>query len=192
MRLFVAAEPSASVRTAAASAAQRLRERLEAARADHAIRWVSTENLHLTVWFLGEVSEARSAAVLDALQPAMRSAAFDLHIAGFGAFPPSGPPRVLWMGLTRGLEDLARAHEEVGARLQPWGFPPEGRAYSAHLTIARVKEPPHGAARSALRQALAHMPADAGACRIESLTVFRSRTGPRGSVYERLLRVPLS
>jgi RNA 2',3'-cyclic 3'-phosphodiesterase len=192
MRLFVAAEPSDSVRIAAASAAQRLRGRLEASRADHGIRWIAVENLHLTVWFLGEVSDARSAAVLDALQPAMQSPAFDLHIAGFGAFPPAGPPRVMWMGVTRGLEELARAHEETGARLLPWGFAPEGRAYSAHLTIARIKEPPHGAARAALRQALAHTAADAGECRIDSLTVFRSRGGPRGSVYERLLRVPLS
>ena len=192
MRLFVAAEPSDSVRVAAASATQRLRERLESAHADRGIRWIPAENLHLTVWFLGEVSEARSTAVLDALRPAMETRAFDLHLEGLGAFPPSGPPRVLWIGVTHGLEDLARAHEEVGGRLQPWGFAPEGRAYSAHLTIARVKEPPHGAARAALRQALAHMPADAGQCRIASLTVFRSRTGPRGSVYERRLRVPLS
>jgi 2'-5' RNA ligase len=192
MRLFVAAEPSEAVRAAAAAAAERLRDRLEAARANHGIRWIPLENLHLTVWFLGEVSDARSSAVLDALRPAMQSPAFDLHIGGFGAFPPSGPPRVLWIGVTRGIGDLARAHEEIGGRLQPWGFPPEGRAYSAHLTIARVKEPAHGAARAALRHALAHTPADAGECRIDALTVFRSRTGPRGSVYERLLRVPLS
>jgi 2'-5' RNA ligase len=126
------------------------------------------------------------------LRPRLETPAFDVHIAGFGAFPPSGPPRVLWMGVTRGLEDLARAHDEVGARLQPWGFPPEGRAYSAHLTIARVKEPPHGAARAAIRQAIAHEEADAGSCRITELTVFRSRTSPHGATYEPLLRVPLS
>jgi 2'-5' RNA ligase len=192
MRLFVAAEPSDAVRAAAASAAQHLRERLSAAHAAASIRWIPAENLHLTVWFLGEVSDARAEAILDALRPAMRTTAFELHLAGFGAFPPSGPPRVLWMAVTRGLEELAAAHEEVGARLQPWGFPPEGRAYSAHLTIARVKEPPHGAARAALRQAIAHMTADAGSCRIDALTVFRSRTAPQGAIYERLLRVPLS
>jgi RNA 2',3'-cyclic 3'-phosphodiesterase len=192
MRVFVAAEPSEHVRTAAASATQRLRERLDAARAAHGIRWVPPQNLHLTVWFLGEVSDARAAAVIDALRPAMQTPAFDLNLAGFGAFPPSGPPRVLWIGVARGLDELAAAHEEVGARLHPWGFPPEGRAYSAHLTIARVKEPPHGAARAALRQAIAHEPAETGSCRIDALTVFRSRASPRGAVYDSLLRVPLS
>jgi 2'-5' RNA ligase len=192
MRLFVAAEPSDQVRSAAEASAQRLRDRLAITKAAGGIRWVPVTNMHLTVWFLGEVSDVRASAVLDALRPPLQTPAFDLHIAGFGAFPPSGPPRVLWMGVTRGLDDLARAHDEVGARLQPWGFPPEGRAYSAHLTIARVKEPPLGAARAAIRQAIAHEPADAGSCRIEALTVFRSRTSPHGATYEPLLRVPLS
>lgn len=192
MRLFVAAEPSGPVRQSAAQCVERLRARLETARAGHGVRWVAPEHLHLTVWFLGEVSDARTNAVLDALRPRLETPAFDLHLAGFGAFPPSGPPRVLWIGVTDGLAQMARVHDEVGARLQPWGFPPEGRAYSAHLTIARIKEPPHGAARAAMRTAIAEEPADAGSCRIETLTVFRSRTHPKGAVYEPLLRVPLT
>jgi 2'-5' RNA ligase len=192
MRLFVAAEPAAAVRTAAAGAVQRLRERLQSVRAARGIRWVPPENMHLTVWFLGELSDARAAAVLDAMRPPLVTPAFELHVSGFGAFPPSGPPRVLWMGVTRGIEELARAHDEVGERLRPWGFLPEGRAFSAHLTIGRVKDPPTATVRAALRQALAFVDADAGACRIGELTMFRSRTSPKGAVYERLLRVPLS
>jgi 2'-5' RNA ligase len=191
VRLFLAAEPSAGVQAAARSCARRLRERLESARAARGIRWIPGGNLHLTVWFLGEVSDARAPAVFDALRAPLDVAPFDLHLSGFGAFPPSGPPGVLWMGVTGGLEALSRAHERVGARLQPWGFAAEGRAYSAHLTIARVKAPPHGAARAAMRQALEREPADAGRCRITELTLFRSRTTPSGALYERLLRVPL-
>jgi 2'-5' RNA ligase len=169
-----------------------LRKRLEHVGAAHGIRWIPPGNMHLTVWFLGEVSDARAGAVLDALRPPMQVPPFGLHVAGFGAFPPSGPPRVLWMGVTEGLEGLALLHEEVGARLQRWGFRPEGRAYSAHLTIARIKEPPHGAARAAIRHAVAHEQADAGASRVDHLTVFRSRTSPSGAAYEPLLRVPLA
>jgi 2'-5' RNA ligase len=191
VRLFVAAEPSTDVREAAASAVSTLRAALDAAGAGRGLRWIPPENLHLTVWFLGEVSDARAAAVLDALRDPVDVAPFDLHLAGFGAFPPSGAPRVLWMGVTQGVEQLARAHDEIGARLVPWGFAPEGRAYSAHMTIARVKEPPLGRARAALRQILEGSPADAGVCRIAALQVFRSRTAPSGAVYEPLLRVPL-
>ena len=192
MRLFVAAEPSDAVRQAAGACADRLRRRLEASNAGHGLRWLAAEHLHLTVWFLGEVSDARASAVIASLAPPMRVRAFDLELAGFGAFPPSGPPRVLWIGVTQGVAQLAEAHDEVGARLEPWGFAPEGRAYSAHLTIARVKDPPRGPARLALREALLAEACEAGRCRVEALTVFRSRTLAHGAVYEPLLRVPLS
>ncbi len=192
MRLFVAAEPSEALRRAAAECAAQVRRRLESAGAGHGLRWIPAENLHLTVWFLGEVSDPRAAAVVESLARPMTSPAFDLQLAGLGAFPPSGPPRVLWLGVTRGLAELARAHDEVGERLAPWGFAPEARSYSAHLTIARVKEPPRGAARLAFREALTAERCEAGSCRVDRLTVFRSRTSPHGATYESLLRVPLS
>ena len=191
MRLFVAAVPAERVRTSAAACTERLRGRLAEMNADRGIRWIAPGQLHLTVWFLGEVSDARAGAILDALRPPLAVPSFDLHLARFGAFPPSGAPRVLWMGVTRGVAELAAAHDQLGERLQSWGFPAEARAYSAHLTIARVKDPPQRAARIGLREALRAEPADAGSCRVADLTVFRSRTSPKGAQYEPLLRVPL-
>jgi len=155
MRLFVAAELSADVRAAAAAFGTQLRRRLERARAADGIRWIAPANMHLTVWFLGEVSEPRAAAVLEALSPPLPMPAFDVRVAGFGAFPPTGAPRVIWMGLTHGRAELARAHDLVGERLVPWGFAPDVRAYSAHLTIAGIKDP-RGLGRKAGRDAVAH------------------------------------
>jgi 2'-5' RNA ligase len=191
MRLFVAAELSAPVRRSVAGCAQRVRERLAGSGISAGLRWIPPDNLHLTIWFLGELSEARANAVLEALAPPLPMPAFDVALEGFGAFPPAGGPRVVWMGVSRGRDDLARAHELVGARLVPWGFPPEGRAYSAHLTIARVKDA-HGRARAAIRQAVAHEACAAGTCTVGELVVFRSRTESAGAVYEPLLRVPLT
>jgi len=192
VRLFVAAEPSADVRRAAAAASERLRRSLASKQLDRGIRWVPEENLHLTVWFLGEVSDQRTAAVLEALRPPLGVSAFSLHVAGLGAFPPSGAPRVFWMGVVQGCDALSTLHDEVGTRLAPWGFAGECRPYSAHLTLARVKEPPAATVRPVIRQLLRDSQADAGTCRIDALTVFRSRTSPRGSSYESLLRVPLA
>jgi 2'-5' RNA ligase len=192
VRLFVAVEPSARVRSAAAAAADGLRAALDARRMSGSFRWVPEENLHLTIWFLGEVPDARAPAIIEALRPPMTEPAFDLRISGLGVFPPSGRSRVVWMDVTSGAEALARIHDEVGVRLLPLGFRPEGRRYAAHLTLARIKEPFPASARSALRSALERPGVDAGTCRIDSLTVFRSRTAPKGAVYEPLLRVPLS
>lgn len=191
MRLFVAAELSAPLRNSVARCAGRMRERLARTEIDTGVRWIPSENLHLTIWFIGELSEARAGAVLEALAPPLPMPAFDVAFEGFGAFPPAGAPRVLWMGVSRGRDELAHAHELVGMRLLPWGFPPEGRAYSAHLTIARVKGV-QGGARAAIRQAVAHETCDAGSCTVRELVVFRSRTESSGAIYEPLLRVPLT
>ena len=108
MRLFVAAEPSERVRLAAAETGATLRAALDAKHASRGFRWIPPENLHLTVWFLGEVSDQRSAAILDTLRSPLTERPFSLRISGLGAFPPSGSPRVIWMGVTEGLDALAR------------------------------------------------------------------------------------
>ena len=192
MRLFVAADPSPGVRRQAAAASRELRQAIASHAFARHLRWVPDGNLHLTVWFLGDVSEQRSVSVIEALRPPLQSPSFDLHISRLGAFPPSASPRVLWLGVPVGLAQLALVHDEVGTRLAPWGFQAEARAYSAHLTIARVKGPLTGSERAVLRGALVSVPADAGACRIDALTLYRSRTSSQGAVYEPLLRVPLS
>ena len=153
-------------------------------------RWIPSANLHITLWFIGEVPDDRAEAILRAIRPPFREAPFDIQLAGLGAFPPSGVPRVIWVGVQSGAEGLARLHVELAERLRPLGIEPERRGYSAHLTIARVKDVP-GGERAAVRTAFRALPAVAGRCRVAVVTVFRSRLSPKGAAYEPLLRVPL-
>ena len=192
MRLFAGVEPSARMRSSAAEISGALRTALDAGHSSGALRWIPEANLHLTIWFIGEVTAARAPAVLEALRPPFAESPFNLRIAGLGVFPSSGRPRVVWMDVREGTAALARLHDEVGARLRPLGFRPEERPYAAHLTLARIKEPLPQEARSILRGLLKKVQSDAGACRVDSVTVFRSRTAPKGAIYEPLLRVPLS
>lgn len=184
MRLFIGVELSDHVKRRAAEIADALRETL-GPRA-HA-RWIPAENLHITLWFIGEVDDERGAAITNALNRPFGVAPFDLELRGAGAFPPSGPPRVFWIGAGRGGESMLALYSDLAARLKPLGFEPERRAYSAHLTIARVKD-----ARSRdVRSVLKRIDADAGSCRIAAVTLFRSRLSPKGASYEPLVRVPL-
>ena len=191
MRLFFGVELDEAVKAAAADVGERLRQRLGADAPDFEARWIAPENLHITIWFLGEVDDARADAVAAAFAPSLTVPSFELAVAGAGAFPPSGAPRVVWIGVRQGSEELAALYGAVGERLAPLGFDPERRGYTAHLTIARVKNPGRTAPRN-LRQLVSGVSADCGSCRISSLTLFRSRLSPRGAAYERLLRVPLS
>jgi 2'-5' RNA ligase len=184
MRLFIGIELSDAVKDRASGIAQKLRETLGRR---VTARWIPAENLHITLWFIGEVADDRAAAVVTAVNIPFATGPFDLELRGAGAFPPHGLPRVFWIGVTAGLPSLQALHSELARRLQPIGFEPERRAYSAHLTIARVKECRSREARDLLRD----IDADAGDCRIAAVTVFRSRLSPKGASYEPLVRVPL-
>lgn len=188
MRLFVAVELEEHVRRAAAAASAQVRK----AAADLDARWIAEENLHITLVFLGEVGDDRVAAVRAALDVPFRTPPFSIDVGGAGAFPPSGPPRVLWLGVREGRSALAALHGEVSSRLAPLGFEPEHRKYSAHLTIARVRDVRRGgAAPRSLREALAACPADAGRSRVTAVTLYQSRLSPKGATYSPILRVPL-
>ena len=188
LRLFIGIELDEAVRESAAAIADSLRRQL-GRRVD--ARWIPASNLHITLWFIGNVTDDRADEILRGVDRPFTVPAFDAHIAGLGAFPPSGAPRVLWLGVQSGAEKLAALHEALSARLVPLGIEPERRPYSAHLTIARLKEVRGGKAHASLRSSLRVVAADAGTYRIAAVTVFRSHLSPKGAMYEALLRVPL-
>lgn len=190
MRLFIGVELDDSLRAAAAVAAADLRLRLEHADEGFSARWVPAENLHVTLWFLGEVGDNRALEIDAALREGFDARPFTLSVAGFGAFPTSGPLRIFWLGVLTGSENLSALHAQTAARLLPMGFKGERRAYSAHVTIARTKGISRGSG-PAFRRILADASADCGACRVAAVTLFRSRVSSRGATYEPLVRVPL-
>ena len=188
MRLFVGVELDEHVKDAAAAIGESLRREL-GDRID--ARWIPAANLHITLWFLGEVNESRAQSTMDTLNRPFDEMAFDVEVSGAGAFPPSGPPRVLWLGVTAGGDSLARVHAELTRRLEPIGFEAERRAYSAHLTIARVRSVSRGVSGRDIRSMLQGRSDHAGRCRIRAVTIFRSHLSSKGATYEALQRVRL-
>jgi len=191
MRLFVGIELPDAARNAASREADRLRTRIEREAPRAVLRWVPSDNLHITLWFIGEVNDARAEDIRDAVSVPFAVPAFTLRVGGGGTFPPSGDPRAVWLGLVHGGDSLIAIYNELAARFAPLGFAPEKRPYSPHLTVARVKQSKRRDA-AVVRGALASAPAEIGACRITAVTLLRSRTSPKGSQYEALLRVPLA
>ena len=183
MRLFVAVELDESVRAAAQRTADELRQQLRQTSLD--ARWVAADNLHFTLVFIGQVEDAAADPFVAAVRQPFRQSPFRLRLGPCGAFPPSGPPRVLWIGLAEGMDGLRQLHGEVVRRLQPVGFEPEARPFSAHVTIARVKDVPRAAARDARAIVMAARVPDAS-CPVTRVTLFRSHLSPKGSRYEAL------
>jgi RNA 2',3'-cyclic 3'-phosphodiesterase len=191
MRLFVGVEIDAAVKDAAAAAMDSLRDELTRAAPGLEARWIARENLHITLWFIGEVSEPRADAIREALGPPIPVPRFHLSVDACGAFPPAGVPRVLWFGVRSGAAEMGRIYQDLQPRLVRLGFVPERRPYSPHLTIARVKDAPRTSV-PAIRQVLSSARVDLGQSPVDMVTLFRSRLSPRGATYEPVLRVPLS
>jgi RNA 2',3'-cyclic 3'-phosphodiesterase len=193
MRLFIGVDLPEDLKNRAAAAASRLRERIARVAPEARVRWVMPSNLHVTVWFLGEVREPRIEALIDALKKPLAARSFILEVAGAGAFPPSGPPRGIWFGLEAGRDGLAAIHDELRLRLIPLGFEPEKRPYAPHVTIARIKTKDVRPAEAAsMRRALRDATGDLGTCEVRSATLFASRATQTGSQYEALLQLPLA
>ncbi len=182
MRLFLALELSDSVRGDLENLQDRLCRKLEG------WRWVRPGAVHLTLRFLGEVSEDDDAI----LRPVWRRVAAEcpavrFRPGGLGVFPPRGSPRVLWVGVQDehppgGLTQLG---ERVERAARESGFDPEQRPFRAHLTLARGR-----------RGHRAQRPTPADGCEIGEMTardlaLIRSVLSPGVPTYTVLERFRL-
>ena len=156
------------------------------------IRWVASQNVHLTLKFLGDVSPANLERLARSLEhEALAQQAFTMSVGGLGAFPSASHARVLWVGLNAlsDLEALARGVEAVAVRL---GFEAEVRPFSPHLTIGRVAPNTSPADQQRIRAALAETPAAAlGSVHVDALHIFKSDLRPDGPIYTPLFVLPL-
>jgi 2'-5' RNA ligase len=182
VRVFCAVELPPQVRARAAEHAARLRNSSTEVRAS----WPHADNLHLTLKFLGEIAQARVETLSNAASRAARSIQpFDLTLEGAGAFPPSGSPRVIWLGINDFSGELVRLQSLLEDECETAGFAREERPFHPHLTLARIRAP-QGA------RELARLHRETGFAAIEfpitELVVMRSELGPGGSRYTEISR----
>lgn len=156
----------------------------------HDVRWVRMDGLHLTLRFLGPTDPGR----LPEARAAVTSAAeglrqFEVGLAGAGAFPSPVRPRVLWLGLGLGVDDLDELTSRLSMTLAEHGWPHDDRPVRPHLTLARSDGV---AAGSLVAGRLLAAAADLDLRWIaDRVVLFESQTGGGPARYLRLLEVPL-
>jgi 2'-5' RNA ligase len=136
VRVFVALDIPEEVRAALGKLIARLRPVCRAA------RWVRIEGVHLTLKFIGEVQPEK----IEPIKASLARIRFPNHIGlkfrNVGFFPNERRPHVFWAGIDAGPE-LGALAAAVEASLEPHGIAKEQRAFSPHLTLARL-EPRRG------------------------------------------------
>lgn len=178
MRAFVAIELNDVARSAATTWSERLRENT----APGALALVRPESLHLTLKFLGNVLDDDAPALSGAIESAVRDLpAFDLSLVGLGAFPSAQRVRVIWIGAGEGSAQCRELAARIESALVSVGCAPSDKAFSPHLTLARVKQPAKARGLTPLLRDRAN---DAVATiRVDAVTLFRSELLPQGAKH---------
>ncbi len=185
MRLFIAINVDPSLRTPLAE----IQGKFKAASAP--VKWVKAENLHYTLKFLGEVAEAKLPPIQEAFRDSLAGVKpFSLSLAGFGTFPPKGRPRVVWVGVQLGAEELKRLRDRIDEALLPLGFPREGRPFQPHLTLGRVKSV--GRVDTLLESLRRAEVGEVGRMQVGRVELMQSQLHPAGAIYSSVDSVPLA
>ncbi len=182
MRLFVALEIPSAVRENLDALINELRA-ADASSSKNKARWVRTENLHVTLKFIGNVDAGKLDAIRAALAEVCSGGAVELHFRGLGFFPNEKRPRVLWAGI-EASPHLVTLAADIDARLEKLGIPHETREFSPHLTLARFDPP--GISEKLCAAALENAAREFGAVRTGEFHLFESKTRPTGAEYTRL------
>ena len=176
-----------------ARAIDRVKRRLEEDGPGESVRWTPTEQIHLTLKFLGDVQVSALAEFEAALRTATAGCGpLNLQAEGLGCFPNPRQPRVLWVGLRGDLEALQELQARLDDATAPWTEKPENRPFHPHLTLGRVRE---GAFRQARRigEVLAATAVPAlGRWRAEQFHLMHSQLSPQGARHKVLASFPLA
>jgi len=189
VRLFVAVDVGADVQRSASRTIEHLKRLTEQTAPRARVTWVKPEQLHLTVQFIGHVDPSPADKIRAALAPPLETRAFDLAIEKTGTFPPGRPPRVIWAGIGKGLDNLHAVEREVRARLKGLAPSTEDRDYNPHLTLGRVKSPAGLQPRTLLGGLESVV---FGVVRVAAVTLFESRLSSSGPTYFAIGRTELA
>lgn len=136
IRTFIALPIPDNLRKTLRTAISDLREK------NAGVKWVRPESVHITLKFLGNINED----LIDPLARELDTAAsfcpeLNLSFSGFGVFPNSRRPRVIWVGLKGDTAQLGELASSIDRGCAKFGIKPEKRPFNAHITLGRLKAP---------------------------------------------------
>jgi 2'-5' RNA ligase len=181
VRLFIAIPIEDKIKEAISEFQSKLNKKLMG-QAD--VKMVHSDNIHLTLRFLGEINEEQLPAITNSMQKAIEGKyAFEAEIKTLGAFPTITSPRVIWVGYkeANNTNYTKQIYDVMEKGLRENNFTPDDHASSPHITIARVKSP-RG------KEKLANLLKEntdlyAGKQIVKEITLFRSELRRDGPIY---------
>ncbi len=152
------------------------------------LKLVEPENLHITIKFLGEISEKDIPLIKRILEKnAKLFDPFEIQLEGIGAFPSMSHPRVIWIGVSENREKLSNLANGISIDLDKAGFRREEKPFHPHITIARVKR-----YNSQLKKKiLQYRDNSFGKIVINKIRLKKSTLTPQGPIYTTIFEIPI-
>ena len=175
VRTFIAVKLSREAR----EEVLRILEELKKIKAD--VKWVSPETIHLSLKFLGNIEKEKIPGIEKQLREVCKDfSPFDIVLENIGTFPFWNRPKVLWVGIGQGRENVKKLARKIEKIMSAEGFEKESRDFKAHITIGRIKSPRNTKRLQKIsndirvRQAKSH---------IDKVILYRSELSGKGAVH---------
>lgn len=144
------------------------------------IRIVETENIHVTIRFLGDIAPGMVDKIFGEMKE-IQFIPFTIEIKGIGVFPSLGHPRVVWAGIRAGTNQLVSIVNQLEPRLLKLGLSADSKGFSPHLTIARVRSGENK--KQLVDFVVENTDYDFGTIKAECLRLKKSVLSPKGPTY---------
>ncbi len=197
IRTFLAVEVSDEVRTAISQVQQDLKERLTPQLSrEIRITWGQLNSFHLTMRFLGETEKDLIDPLREAIATVRRAhPTIQIPIDRLQAFPNFQKPRVLWVGpseewlKSESAKQLAALHQAIESCCHSFGFAPDEKTFSPHLTLARIKSGEREVGQLLAQRGVCDRAVSLGTVTVGPIVLMKSQLRPTGPVYTKLWEV---
>ena len=179
MRVFIAIDIDDKIRKTIADLQKQIDSKVDVKKGD--LKWVEPNNIHLTLKFLGEISEEQVAETSEITKTvAQAHQKFNLEIESVGSFGGRSA-KIVWVGAKKGTDELLALQKDLDDLLAQAGYTKEDREFSAHLTLCRVNHPIAGLKMGEAIAQFSHL--KLGSIAAESLCIYQSQLTPAGPNY---------
>jgi 2'-5' RNA ligase len=179
IRVFVAIEVGSEIKNKLSEYLSKLK------RTGADVKWVPTENIHLTLKFIGYIEKEALINLNNIIKDAVLSIEpFSISIGNIGAFPNFKNPRVIFAGVDAEGSSLLRIYEKLDKGVESLGIKKESKKYIGHITLGRVRSQKNiselkDVLNSGIERCFGHE-------KVTSLSLIQSKLTPTGSLYTRL------
>lgn len=181
IRTFIAIELSDEIRQKIKEIQSEIRPLIQSR-----ISWSKPENIHLTLKFLGDVSLDKIESIKESLKKIGRiHSPLEMSFGGIGTFPNFRRPRVIWLGIDRGAEQVIKIVSSIEMAMKKLGFQPERREFTPHLTLGRIKQ--RGVNLEKIKPELKkYDKPNIPIVQVDRLALIKSELYPSGAIYTAL------